>query len=129
MIRVVLPDRLGAIQLFGQHHPDQHVRPDHRAEADRQVGLRADLAGGDAEALGDGHEVGIGDLGKFAAALAESRAYWNNKSHAAPKNLVEAPPGASLARQQMSKLKVYSGPDHPHAAQQPQPYEITQIAQ
>ena len=38
-------------------------------------------------------------------------------------------PQNKLSRQQMSKLKVYSGPDHPHAAQQPQPYEITQIAQ
>ena len=28
-----------------------------------------------------------------------------------------------------SKLKVYSGPEHPHAAQQPQPFEITKIAQ
>ena len=38
-------------------------------------------------------------------------------------------PKNKLSRQQMHKLKVYSGPDHPHAAQQPQPYEITQIAQ
>ena len=38
-------------------------------------------------------------------------------------------PKNKLSRQQMSKLKVYSGPDPPHAAQQPQPYEITQIAQ
>ena len=33
--------------------------------------------------------------------------------------------GAAL----LSKLKVYAGPDHPHAAQQPQPFEIKQIAQ
>lgn len=29
-------------------------------------------------------------------------------------------PHNSLGRQQFRKLKVYSGPDHPHAAQQPQ---------
>jgi large subunit ribosomal protein L13 len=29
----------------------------------------------------------------------------------------------------LKKLKVYSGPDHPHTAQQPQPFEIIQIAQ
>ena len=51
-----------------------------------------------------------------------------------PRALVETAvwgrmPKNKLSRQQMSKLKVYSGPDHPHAAQQPQPYEITQIAQ
>ena len=38
-------------------------------------------------------------------------------------------PHNSLARQQLSKLKVYAGPQHPHAAQQPQPFEINQVAQ
>jgi len=38
-------------------------------------------------------------------------------------------PHNTLGRQQLTKLKVYSGPDHPHGAQQPQPYEITQVAQ
>lgn len=38
-------------------------------------------------------------------------------------------PKNKLSRQLISKLKVYSGPEHPHAAQQPQPYTITQIAQ
>jgi large subunit ribosomal protein L13 len=34
-------------------------------------------------------------------------------------------PKGPLGRQQMTKLKVYAGPDHPHAAQSPQPLEIT----
>jgi large subunit ribosomal protein L13 len=38
-------------------------------------------------------------------------------------------PKNSLAAQQLSKLKVYSGAEHPHAAQQPQPFEITQVSQ
>ena len=38
-------------------------------------------------------------------------------------------PKNSLARQQLTKLKVYSGPTHPHSAQQPTPYEFTQVAQ
>lgn len=38
-------------------------------------------------------------------------------------------PKNSLASQQLSKLKVYAGPEHPHAAQQPTPFEITQVAQ
>jgi len=38
-------------------------------------------------------------------------------------------PHTSLGRQQGSKLKVYAGPDHPHQAQQPIPFEITQISQ
>jgi large subunit ribosomal protein L13 len=33
-------------------------------------------------------------------------------------------PRNRLARQQLTKLKVYAGPEHPHAAQQPQPMEI-----
>jgi large subunit ribosomal protein L13 len=38
-------------------------------------------------------------------------------------------PKNSLGRQTLRKLKVYAGPDHPHQAQQPQPYQIRQIAQ
>jgi large subunit ribosomal protein L13 len=33
-------------------------------------------------------------------------------------------PRNRLARRQIVKLKVYAGPDHPHAAQQPKPMEI-----
>jgi large subunit ribosomal protein L13 len=38
-------------------------------------------------------------------------------------------PHNTLGRRQLRKLKVYSGAEHPHAAQNPQPYEITQVAQ
>jgi large subunit ribosomal protein L13 len=34
-------------------------------------------------------------------------------------------PKNRLARRQLTKLKIYAGPDHPHAAQQPKPMEIT----
>jgi large subunit ribosomal protein L13 len=33
-------------------------------------------------------------------------------------------PRNRLGRAQLRKLKVYAGPDHPHAAQQPEPLEI-----
>lgn len=38
-------------------------------------------------------------------------------------------PKNSLGRKMAKKLKVYAGSDHPHGAQQPVPFEITQIAQ
>ena len=38
-------------------------------------------------------------------------------------------PKNKLARQIARKLHVYAGPTHPHAAQQPVPYEIKQVAQ
>ena len=38
-------------------------------------------------------------------------------------------PKNRLGRQIANKLKVYSGPNHPHAAQQPQAFEIKKIAQ
>ena len=38
-------------------------------------------------------------------------------------------PHTSLGRKQLGKLKVYAGPDHPHQAQKPIPFEITQISQ
>ncbi|TXR57817.1 50S ribosomal protein L13 [Quadrisphaera setariae] len=38
-------------------------------------------------------------------------------------------PKNSLGREVLGKLKVYAGPEHPHAAQQPTPYTLTQVAQ
>ena len=38
-------------------------------------------------------------------------------------------PHNRLGRQQIKKLKVYAGAEHPHAAQQPKPFEIKQVAQ
>jgi large subunit ribosomal protein L13 len=38
-------------------------------------------------------------------------------------------PKTTLGRAQLKKLKVYAGPDHPHAAQKPQPFEIKQVSQ
>ena len=38
-------------------------------------------------------------------------------------------PKNTLGRQQLSKLKVYAGAEHPHAAQQPKPSTLDQVAQ
>ena len=38
-------------------------------------------------------------------------------------------PKNRLGRAMAKKLKVYAGPEHPHAAQQPAAFEITQVAQ
>ena len=38
-------------------------------------------------------------------------------------------PHNSLGRRMLSKLKVYAGPEHPHQAQKPVPYTISQVAQ
>lgn len=51
-----------------------------------------------------------------------------------PRKLVEKAvkgmlPHNKLGRQQLGKLKVYAGPEHPHSAQQPTPYSLTQVAQ
>ena len=51
-----------------------------------------------------------------------------------PERLVEKAvigmlPHNSLGRSMARKLKVYAGPEHPHAAQKPTPYEIHQVAQ
>jgi large subunit ribosomal protein L13 len=45
------------------------------------------------------------------------------------KAIVGMLPHNKLSRQIQRKLKVYAGPDHPHSAQQPIPYEIKQVAQ
>jgi large subunit ribosomal protein L13 len=38
-------------------------------------------------------------------------------------------PKNKLGRAVGSKLKVYAGPEHPHAAQNPTPYVFTQVSQ
>lgn len=38
-------------------------------------------------------------------------------------------PHNKLGRQQITKLKVYAGATHPHAAQLPKPFTISQVAQ
>jgi large subunit ribosomal protein L13 len=38
-------------------------------------------------------------------------------------------PKTTLGRQQLRKLKVYRGAEHPHQAQKPQPYQLSQVAQ
>ena len=37
-------------------------------------------------------------------------------------------PKNTLGRQMLKKLKVYAGPDHPHAAQQPKTFEIAKVS-
>jgi large subunit ribosomal protein L13 len=38
-------------------------------------------------------------------------------------------PKTTLGRAQLKKLKVYAGGEHPHTAQQPKTFQITQVAQ
>lgn len=38
-------------------------------------------------------------------------------------------PKNSLGRAQLRKLKLYAGPEHPHAAQQPEPLRLTRVAE
>ena len=53
----------------------------------------------------------------------------SNPARAVEKAVRGMLPKNTLGRKTLSKLKVYAGPDHPHQAQRPQPYEITQIEQ
>ena len=36
-------------------------------------------------------------------------------------------PKSKLGRQMLTKLKTYGGADHPHAAQQPKPLDLSKI--
>jgi len=53
----------------------------------------------------------------------------NDPRRAVEKAVAGMLPHNKLAAAQITKLKVYAGPDHPHQAQEPTPYELTQIAQ
>ena len=48
---------------------------------------------------------------------------------AVEKAIIGMLPHTRLGRQMAGKLKVYAGPAHPHQAQSPIPFEITQVAQ
>ncbi len=52
-----------------------------------------------------------------------------NPERAIEKAIAGMVPKNTLGRNQLSKLKVYRGAEHPHAAQQPKQYVIDQVAQ
>ncbi len=52
-----------------------------------------------------------------------------NPERAVSKAITGMLPHTSLGRAQAKKLHVYAGPDHPHAAQMPEVYELKQVAQ
>ncbi|KQQ05205.1 MULTISPECIES: 50S ribosomal protein L13 [unclassified Rathayibacter] len=52
-----------------------------------------------------------------------------NPARAVEKAIRGMLPKNSLGRAQLRKLKVYTGSEHPHAAQQPQAYVFNQVAQ
>ena len=62
-------------------------------------------------------------------AVAYSELLEKNPVRAVEKAIRGMLPKNSLGRQQLSKLKVYVGAEHPHAAQQPTPYTFDQVAQ
>jgi large subunit ribosomal protein L13 len=53
----------------------------------------------------------------------------NNPRRAIEKAVKGMLPHNRLGAQQLTKLKVYAGAEHPHAAQKPVPFVITQVAQ
>ncbi|HAN25512.1 MAG: 50S ribosomal protein L13 [Microbacterium sp.] len=62
-------------------------------------------------------------------AVAYSELLEKNPVRAVEKAIRGMLPKNSLGRQQLSKLKVYAGAEHPHAAQQPKAYTFDQVAQ
>ncbi|MFC5281268.1 50S ribosomal protein L13 [Arcanobacterium canis] len=52
-----------------------------------------------------------------------------NPEKAVMKAVAGMVPKTTLGRQQLTKLKVYRGAEHPHAAQQPEAYELKQVVQ
>ena len=52
-----------------------------------------------------------------------------NPERAVEKAIKGMLPKNTLGRKMFGKVKVYRGPEHPHQAQKPVPFEITQISQ
>ena len=70
MVGAAGEDGGGAVELFGQHHAHQHVRPDHRSEGQREI------------------RFGAWELRTYREVEAEdpglARAYWETPGHACP---------------------------------------------
>jgi large subunit ribosomal protein L13 len=62
-------------------------------------------------------------------AVSYSELLEKNPERAVEKAIRGMLPKNSIGRAQLKKLKVYAGSEHPHAAQQPVPYTLTQVAQ
>jgi large subunit ribosomal protein L13 len=62
-------------------------------------------------------------------AVGYTRLLEDNPAKAVEKAIRGMLPKTTLGRQMLRKLKVYAGPEHPHSAQKPQAFEITQVAQ
>ena len=62
-------------------------------------------------------------LGRLATQIADTLRGKRKPEEVIRKAVKGMLPRNRLARQQLTKLKVYAGPDHPHAAQQPKPME------
>ncbi|MFY9262184.1 MAG: 50S ribosomal protein L13 [Actinomycetaceae bacterium] len=115
-----------AILLRGKHKPNFAPNAD---VGDFVIIINADkvaLTGAKREQKMAFHHSGfVGGLKATSyAELLES-----NPERAVQKAIAGMLPKNTLGRQQLSKLKVYRGASHPHAAQQPQPYELKQVAQ
>ena len=62
-------------------------------------------------------------------AVSYSELLEKNPARAVEKAVRGMLPKNALGRDQFRKLKVYTGPEHPHAAQQPTLYTLDQVAQ
>ena len=115
-----------ALMLRGKHKP---TFTPHIDTGDFVVIINADkvaLTGSKLEQKRDYRHSGYPG-GLSAKTYSELRV--DNPRRAIEKAVKGMLPHNKLGRQQLSKLKVYAGPDHPHAAQKPTPYTITQVAQ
>jgi large subunit ribosomal protein L13 len=63
------------------------------------------------------------------SAVTYSELLEKNPTRAVEKAIRGMLPKNSIGRSQLTKLKVYAGAEHPHAAQQPVPYTFDQVAQ
>jgi large subunit ribosomal protein L13 len=115
-----------AILLRGKHKP---IFAPHTDTGDFVIIVNADKVALSGNKLADkrayrhsGYPGGIRSL-SYAELMARSP---EHVVHKAVKGML---PKNALGRRMLRKLKVYAGPHHPHQAQQPVPYQISQIDQ
>ncbi len=106
----------------GQAQADLHAPHRHRRPRDHHQRRQDRAHRGQGRQEADPPPLG---LSRAASASAPSATSWTRRPAEAVRRSIRGMlPKTRLGRAQISKLKIYAGPTHPHAAQKPQPLAL-----
>ncbi|MDR0345075.1 MAG: 50S ribosomal protein L13 [Nocardiopsaceae bacterium] len=115
-----------AVLLRGKHKP---VFAPHLDTGDFVIVVNADKVALSGNKLSDKHAYRHSGYPGGLRSVVYRDLFAKHPERAVEKAVRGMLPKNTLGRHMLRKLKVYAGPEHPHQAQQPVPFQITQISQ